>query len=196
MKSVFKTIFISIVCFASSGAFAYSIITPASSFEVLNEIEFFTHYSSPSLVTNLYDKGDGSHPDSWIVRGYFGGSHFWEDVSFDYERGLSDPYPINRTGGSTIITPPKLSILAPTSLNDAVAIAVYTDIGFFGIVPNSSSDKFYPLYPEPGMSASVTTIYSINTVSPVPVPASVWLFGSGLLGLLGMRKKSYLLLSA
>lgn len=29
-----------------------------------------------------------------------------------------------------------------------------------------------------------------DSVSPVPVPAAVWLFGTGLIGLFGMRKKS------
>ncbi len=30
--------------------------------------------------------------------------------------------------------------------------------------------------------------YSYSTVTPVPLPAAVWLFGSGLLGMLGMRR--------
>lgn len=30
----------------------------------------------------------------------------------------------------------------------------------------------------------------VNATSPVPVPAAVWLFGSGLVGLIGMKKKS------
>jgi len=36
--------------------------------------------------------------------------------------------------------------------------------------------------------AEVVSIYN-NGVSSVPVPAAVWLFGSGLIGLIGMRKK-------
>ena len=31
---------------------------------------------------------------------------------------------------------------------------------------------------------------TINSLSPVPAPAAIWLFGSGLIGLIGMRKKS------
>ncbi len=34
--------------------------------------------------------------------------------------------------------------------------------------------------------------FSYNSVATVPVPAAVWLFGSGLMGLMGMRKKAKL----
>ena len=34
--------------------------------------------------------------------------------------------------------------------------------------------------------------FSLNPVTTVPVPATVWLLGSGLIGLIGMRKKSKL----
>ena len=39
-------------------------------------------------------------------------------------------------------------------------------------------------------SCSTSTVELEGTVNPVPVPAALWLFGSGLLGLVGaMRKK-------
>ena len=45
-----------------------------------------------------------------------------------------------------------------------------------------------------------TSYYSINEVgfntSPVPVPAAVWLFGSGLIALLGLKRKRATVLTA
>ena len=36
----------------------------------------------------------------------------------------------------------------------------------------------------------VYAVWNQSSVSEVPIPAAVWLFGSGLIGLIGMRKKS------
>ncbi len=47
--------------------------------------------------------------------------------------------------------------------------------------------SFYALDINNVSSASILN----NNVSSVPVPAAVWLFGSALMGLLGMRKKSH-----
>lgn len=172
----------------SSYSSAYTNTTPFSSFEVLDESDFFNLYSSPVLITNLYVKGDNAQPDSWIIRGYWGGTGFWEDVSFGYERGLDSPYPIERTGGSLNTTQPILAISTPDTLTDAVPLAVYTDQGFFGIVPNGPNDKFYPLYAVSGGSA-VSTIYSINTVSLVPEINSTIMITVGLLLLLLAQRR-------
>ena len=40
--------------------------------------------------------------------------------------------------------------------------------------------------PASGISGSGTFIFSAAAASPIPVPAAVWLFGSGLLGLIGI----------
>ncbi|MEO1899651.1 MAG: PEP-CTERM sorting domain-containing protein, partial [Methylococcales bacterium] len=37
--------------------------------------------------------------------------------------------------------------------------------------------------------AATTTISNFSAPAAVPVPAAVWLFGSGLMGLIAMRKK-------
>ena len=60
------------------------------------------------------------------------------------------------------------------------------------------TDQFSPMLFDPnehyyafiaGGSVSPTTIDVDLTVSSVPVPAAVWLFGSGILGLIGMTKR-------
>jgi hypothetical protein len=37
--------------------------------------------------------------------------------------------------------------------------------------------------------AGTSVILTNINVAPVPIPAAVWLFGTGLLGLLGIRRK-------
>ena len=39
------------------------------------------------------------------------------------------------------------------------------------------------------ISSDVNSIQFSNQVAPVPVPAAVWLFGTGLIGLIGVRRK-------
>jgi hypothetical protein len=36
----------------------------------------------------------------------------------------------------------------------------------------------------------IDDVYFNGTYSPVPVPAAVWLLGSGLLGLIGIRRRN------
>lgn len=163
---------------------AYPISTPFSSYQVLDESEFFSRYTTPLLVTKLYDKGDNAQPNSWLIRGYFGGGGFWEDVTFAYEVGGTGPYPILRTGGSATTTQPVMAISMPFTLADPVPLAVYTDQGFLGIVPDGDDDRFYPLYPSVGRSA-VTTVFSISTVLPIvareiPEPSVIMLLLLGL----------------
>ena len=68
-------------------------------------------------------------------------------------------------------------------LDNAAALSLYTNLGFLGIIPEDISDKFYRL------PNDVSTIYSMYTVSPVPLPPALWLFGSGLLVLFRASKR-------
>ncbi len=57
-------------------------------------------------------------------------------------------------------------------------------LGYFlsvGFSFDSGDDNFYPNY--------VSGTWTSYTVSAVPVPAAVWLFGSGLLGLVGVARR-------
>ncbi len=47
-----------------------------------------------------------------------------------------------------------------------------------------------------GGNLSTNPNYTLSVVSAVPVPAAVWLFGTAMLGLLGMRRKSKMAVAA
>jgi hypothetical protein len=65
-----------------------------------------------------------------------------------------------------------------------------------GSTPSSSAANFYIATDSTGVNASifsegVATLSSsgVLTIAPVPLPAAVWLFGSGLLGLVGVARR-------
>jgi hypothetical protein len=63
-----------------------------------------------------------------------------------------------------------------------------SDDGFFALGFNSSSEEFSSVY---GVLTSVTEVTQ-TAVAHAPIPTSVWLFGSGLFGLIGMgRRKQF-----
>lgn len=126
--------------------------TIAGAITITNEANFFAVYEKDTLITNLCWTGDGSCPDAWVVRGYRDGG-FWNTVS------VGTPYPIkiDPNGPSNY----RLSLMEPTDKAGtfaAVPVAVYTDVGFKGIIPNNSSSKFFPLY-----AREITAIWSVTT---------------------------------
>ena len=89
-----------------------------------------------------------------------------------------------------------LSVLATGSGNTAVINTVFTD-PTYGLATGFAADI---IGGEPGMIAIGGGIadyfYGLDTLMPltittsaVPVPAAVWLFGSGLLGLIGIARR-------
>jgi len=82
----------------------------------------------------------------------------------------------------------------------ALRVQVIADRRATGVSSSSSSDTLRlaplpdpPSSPRPGVGCSVQTprggAGKFGFYSVVPVPATVWLFGSGLLGLAGMARK-------
>jgi len=64
------------------------------------------------------------------------------------------------------------------------------DIGFLGVIDNSA----FSTIEIRGAAGTVDVVAGFDNISyttaAVPAPAAVWLLGSGLIGLIGMRKKS------
>jgi hypothetical protein len=54
--------------------------------------------------------------------------------------------------------------------------------------PNPNNDPFYENFASNEVQFSATPI-NINDATPTPIPAAAYLFGSGLVGLVGIRKK-------
>lgn len=78
------------------------------------------------------------------------------------------------------------------SFNDYFTVGSHTGV-FNGLGFDNTSDSYS--FSANLLEATMRVIepgdwIRVLTVSQVPVPAAVWLFGSGLLGLMGMRKKS------
>ncbi len=68
--------------------------------------------------------------------------------------------------------------------NSLLDFQLFTLSGF----QNLSSVTFTAFGGSSGFSFGIDDITVSESVSSVPVPAAVWLFGSGLIGLIGMRK--------
>jgi hypothetical protein len=76
------------------------------------------------------------------------------------------------------------SVFTSESLSDALATGLGTDLF-------SDATLLISNFSIEGINGSNTGIFgSIATASPVPIPAAAWLFGSALLGLGVLRKKS------
>ncbi len=74
---------------------------------------------------------------------------------------------------------------------DLFANAAGIDTGIVGI--DKLSISFFSAASRAGSAYSNATVHfdnvSVDTTSPVPLPAAAWLFGSGLLGLIGFSKR-------
>ena len=73
-----------------------------------------------------------------------------------------------------------LAVLSFTALNPGVTT---TDLGFFENQPTWVDENDVDLASQPRYIGATVT------VSAVPVPAAVWLFGSGLIGLVGIARR-------
>ncbi|WP_036279579.1 MULTISPECIES: hypothetical protein [Methylomonas] len=114
--------------------------------------------------------------NAWSVRGFFGSGQFWDDSSLGFERGLDTAFPILMTGGNL------LSLLEPIN-GDAIPVAIHTDNGFFGIIPDNETDGFFLLKG----AREIYNIQSVTPIIPVSIPdlVSMWLLGIGI-GFLAM----------
>ncbi len=87
------------------------------------------------------------------------------------------------TGVATLIGPTGFAGTFGISFKDGAMYAI-TEGGQVFIIDTSNGTG------SGAKSLGVSPIYGLTT-SPIPLPPSVWLFGSGLLGLLGLRRKFF-----
>ena len=82
-----------------------------------------------------------------------------------------------------------LDLMLRNAGNNFSVFGAFLDLSDFGIADGSS---IFSLIIRGGGESDILGVSGINGVSPVPVPAAAWLFGSALLGMFGFvrRKKS------
>jgi hypothetical protein len=80
-----------------------------------------------------------------------------------------------------------LNVIAPDQYQDRWDEAAYSTPGYLGFFDLDLLRDDPEAFTAQFTQAKVQEI--INTPSPVPLPAAVWLFGAGLLGLIGFQRK-------
>lgn len=141
----------------------------------INANGYFVVCSNASLVANCNYSFTAS--DSWFQNGapdaiaLYDGTDLLDSLSYE---GLFSPY----TEGE--------ALAIKDNRTDILSISRITD----GVDSNNNLRDFELGCITPG-SANVAGSgdCSVVTVSAVPVPAAVWLFGSGMLGLLGFARR-------
>jgi len=146
------------------------------------EIELQNYYSrDPSESFTVYDVAT---PIDVLIAG---GRHLWDPIGIDLETGTEY--------GSATIRQTDVASIISIQLSDAAIFDLNSSFGgFFAVgVHSTTSDN-----PQPGL-------YDIDYFSfgeqgdgiqqlvlettPVPEPTTIFLFGSGLIGLIGFRRK-------
>ena len=108
--------------------------------------------------------------------------------------GTLDPTDITGFGGKYrqgYGTPFDLALLAGNDLLDInnIGYVKIVDIVGDGSYLDSSGDVIYDPYPTWGSAGFDLDAVGVINQSPVPIPGAVWLLGSGLLGIVGIRRK-------
>lgn len=123
----------------------------------------------------------------------------------DFDGSKSSPLLINNglnTGVDTVDIDPAGSDYTATSVVSSGSITLFNDDQFVVVTKDTSGTWFEPI--DWFVAAPNTNIYNIifangavlqidavasNPPGEIPVPAAVWLFGSGLLGLVGVARR-------
>ena len=98
---------------------------------------------------------------------------------------------IAQSGGIPInVNHPAMAALAGTELDGVLAPGNNPVLLFSGPAnPTGNTLSFIIADTSDGIFDATVYISSLSDVNPVPVPAAVWLFGSGLLGLIGVARR-------
>jgi hypothetical protein len=98
----------------------------------------------------------------------------WTDfhVAVGNQGALSEAYGYSGPGTGTFTFPGGNSILDVSSLN----------------IPVGQTYAFSVWATGDNVSGATVNILGYPTAAPVPIPAAIWLLGSGLIGLIGIRK--------
>jgi len=94
-------------------------------------------------------------------------------------------------GGTNLATYEKILTTAELPPQDGAEVSDWTqvDIGRIAPVGTQSAEVFLLHIQVPELPAGGSIFYDDVSLTQVPVPAAVWLFGSGLLGLVGVARR-------
>jgi hypothetical protein len=190
-----KLLVIAVIMFAASSAFAslsYNVSVDTSAYNTTNGYLFFTYIpvnalDSTATVSNF--QTDFSRlafsPETQIdatagnVTGQLPGSVTFKNLGGmnDYTHGITFGKPLsfdltlaNAANGSAIGTSTFSLILQDSNFNDLAKL--------FTVDLNANG------------TATPVVLDNSTTVTPTPIPAAAWLLGSGLMGLVGLRRRS------
>lgn len=143
-------------------------------------------------VEGLPNEGDAKSPFNVI-----GGSLPWnplptisyyEPITLDFFLpGTTTPAVTSRVGAWNDPTGSRI-LFSVYDINGLLLESVEADEGFFvGITNSAIASATFSFVSTQGVEGF--SLDDITFGTPVPVPATVWLFGSGLIGLLGFKRK-------
>ncbi len=146
--------------------YSFSSYVPTGSTEWFNDFDSATY--DIGGVTRVYNSTDYG-----LILDYSGNSYF---AIFDYTASYVDPISKISFDGEIYIQNELVAAIVYGTGNEYLASDFIIDNG--AAVLRGSPDGL------PDM-----TRLEVTTVSAVPVPAAVWLFGSGLIGLVGIARR-------
>jgi len=138
--------------------------------------EYNSYYINGTLVLNA----DSSNPELWFGPGdtsysapiemHVGSKYYYTDASMEGYLGVS------------------FNFSSQNGLIDGFAVPVH--IQFISrTYPNQPWHNIYDDYQEGGTIDIQMSVNEGNPVDPIPIPSAVWLLGSGLIGIMGLRRK-------
>ena len=157
-------------------------------------IKFFSTGGPVAVISaeGLANEGDAKSPFNVIGGSLLGSSlptiSYYEPITLDFFLpGTTTPAVTSRVGAWNDPTGSRI-LLSVYDINGLLIESVEADEGFFVGITNSpiasATFSFVSTQSVKGFSLDDVTFGT-----PVPDPATVWLFGSGLIGLFGFRSK-------
>jgi len=159
---------------------------------------FKEHEPNLSLSNNLITSLDGSivtasiflNPNSVVFAdgGYDATVHTFPSAPFDTRGFAPSPNPENAYFTFSFDTVG--GMLTPVDITTSMEYGDCTALGMMGsLCMTAFGDVIDPNASRPIGEGTMAGYSSSLTISAVPVPAAVWLFGSALLGMLGVSRK-------